>query len=116
MALTVTERKVLIDARDLIRTRAQTFVCHAIEAAYVESANPDTLMKAKERLRKYIRFSLEPGCTTLGSWIAKQNKGRWMSDALGRKARIAWITWMLGEEIVVDAQTASQFARFTKKG
>ncbi len=121
MALNAVERKVLEHARRAIRVGKQSYVCHAIRDAYVEDANKVQLRTAKKRLRSYIEQSLE-GRTTLGSWLALKTGARvngyrdLMDHGLQRAARVAWITWMLGEEICLSSDTERGFARYMKKG
>jgi hypothetical protein len=110
MALTVIERKVLEVARQTIRNSDEKYICYAIDKARVKTYDPQKLVAAKVRLRNYISKSLN-GWGTLGYWLAKNhNQGQFMTNELQRKARIAWITWMLGEPIEVDAKTKRQFS------
>lgn len=111
MALTVIERKVLEAARQSIRNGDEKYVCYAIDRARVTTYAPQKLKDAKFRLRNYISRSLD-GRGTLGYWLAKEYRGEFMSYDLQRKARIAWITWMLGEPVEVDAQTERQFKSY----
>jgi hypothetical protein len=101
MALTAIEREVLKVARESIRENHYDFVCHAIEFAEVPDAPLDDLNLAKNRLRNYVLDSLG-SFSTLGVWIARRNRGRWKSETYVRNARIAWITWMLGEKVNFD--------------
>lgn len=111
MALTAIERSVLIAAREVIRTEKENFVCHAISKAFVPLTKQRDITKAKDRLCAYVRSQLG-GNSTLNLWMAKRT-GRWMNDYdLERKTRIAWITWMLGEPVELDEQTARGFAAY----
>jgi allophanate hydrolase subunit 1 len=101
MALTAIERKVLKAARESIRAKRHEFVCHAIEFAQVPDVPQEKLRLAKARLCSYVSNSIG-GFSTLGIWIAHWNRGHWKSAIYERNARIAWITWMLGEKVKFD--------------
>lgn len=98
MALSDIERKILINARDLIKNRQQFFVCDAIELTALRDEDEDRVMYAKNRLRDYISSSLGSNMT-LGGWLSKRYGNRWLDmSRIQRAIRVQWITWMLGEE------------------
>jgi hypothetical protein len=109
------ERKLLNLARSAIRAGREKFVCYAIDNARISErvATYHELWEAKNRLRQYISRSLNYR-GTLGNWLAAKNRNSWMDSELQRKARIAWITWMLGEEVVVGKATQRAFALYLK--
>lgn len=106
MALSDVERNILLQARDAVRKCEHTFICYAIDKAYVYGDQVE-VRKAKTRLLWYIHTALGVNAT-LGGWLAKKYGNHWFNDYdLQRKARIAWIDWMLGEEPVFDRKTRS---------
>jgi hypothetical protein len=109
MALTAIERRILECARAYIQSGAQDYVCYAIDKAYVTGAPYTKVVAAKHRLIGYVQKSIR-GHSTLASWASVRNGGRWMSIDVQRKARVAWITWMLGEESKLDTQTRREFS------
>jgi hypothetical protein len=109
MALTVIERKILEAARLLIQDSKQMFICYAIDMVPMPKGRRQEYSEAKIRLRNYISSKLK-GHGTLGNYLLKTYRRGYMSVDLQRKARIAWITWMLGEPVEVDVQTQRQFA------
>jgi hypothetical protein len=92
MALSDLERKILVKARALIRDGHSTYVCYAIDKSVGNSLEE---RYAKERLRLYVMKQLGE-FATLDGWLSKRD-GRWPSETKVRAARIAWITWMMGE-------------------
>lgn len=112
MALTVIERKLLEFARDRIREGKDTYICYAIDKSIVRTKNASdkqAVREAKYRLRAYVHDKIK-GFATLGSYMADQYDTQYMSSELQREARVAWITWMLGEKVQVDAGTRRKFA------
>jgi hypothetical protein len=109
MALTAIERKVLECARKALKDVKETYICHAIERANLEGVKRADLRCAKDRLRGYVMRRLGDNAT-LSGWQADKYGGRWMREHVTRKARIAWITWMLGEENQIDQDTRREFA------
>jgi hypothetical protein len=108
MALTVIERKILEAARTAISKQHQSYVCLAIKWATVEG-NKAKVAIAKRRLTCYVDGLLE-GHLTLGDWLRSKCNGDWQKfDHLPRALRVAWITWMLGEPVVIDETTRKQF-------
>lgn len=105
MALSDVERNILIQARDAVRKCEHTFICYAIDKAEASGYRLDEVRKAKTRLLWYIHNALGVNAT-LGGWLAKKYGNHWFNDYdLQRKARIAWIDWILGEEPVFDRKT-----------
>jgi hypothetical protein len=113
MALNDIERKILESVRRSIQAKNQTYICYAIDRARVRWNNRQDVYDAKNRLKNYIHRKLE-GNGTLGYWLALKHRHDmlFMDKGLQREARIAWITWMLGEEILVDVQIAKKFAEY----
>jgi hypothetical protein len=105
MALTPDERSILKHARASIQSEREDFVCHALSDA--EGYTNDAA-----RLKQYVMRMLE-GQATLELWISKKY-GFWPSREMARKARIAWITWMLDGTVDLDAKTERDFL-FMKK-
>ncbi len=98
------ERRILVESRRLIKNGIQKYVCYAIRDLEIYDEKYVKVSAAKSRLTKYIVESLGNHCT-LGSWMSRRNGNTWPSDDDQRKARIAWISWMLGAEVVLDAAT-----------
>lgn len=109
MALTALERKILESARQEVRARKQKFICYAIKAARIYGEPAQEVRAARLRLTKYVMDCLGDYHSTLGSWLADRSDGRWMDDDLQREARIAWITWMLGEKVEFTPETRRLF-------
>jgi hypothetical protein len=103
MALSELERAVLRKAQDALRLKKAVFVCYAIDYACVPGSNPDDLRKAKKRLTRYVMKRLS-GRATVAQWFFRKYE-RWLDNDIQRKVRIAWISWMLGEEPVFDGNT-----------
>jgi hypothetical protein len=108
MALSIVERKVLEAARLSIKNQKERYICYAIDRANPPYYDMEKLKEAKRRLMAYVMSSLE-GSATLAVWAAERNGKRWLSFDLQREARIAWITWMLDEQVVVDVKTRREF-------
>jgi hypothetical protein len=102
MALTDIERRILETARDAIRSGRNTYVCVAIDKAVIPRKY-DQVRSAKGRLRRYVERSLA-GHLTLDGWLSANKRTSWRTKARKRKARIAWISWMLGEDFNLDRE------------
>jgi len=121
MALTTIERKILESARRMIRSRNEDYICYAINLVRVPGADFSEVQSAKVRLKKYVMRKLN-GKSNLGDWLANKvgafsgNRWntKWMNLTLQRHARVAWITWMLGEEIKVSANVRAAFDEYLK--
>lgn len=110
MALNDVERSILIQARDAVRKCEHTFICYAIDKAYVYGEQ-DQVRSAKTRLLGYVHNALGVNAT-LGGWLAHRYGDHWYYDYdLQRKARLAWIDWMLGEEPVFDRETQKRLQK-----
>jgi hypothetical protein len=102
MALTDIERRILETARDDIRSGRNTYVCFAIDKAVIPRKY-DQVRSAKGRLIRYVERSLA-GHLTLDGWLSANKRTSWRTKARKRKARIAWISWMLGEDFNLDRE------------
>lgn len=91
MALTATERALLIEARRLIANRDELFICWAIVRAS-QSSTLRRVVRARRRLLRYVENSLGEA-RTLEEW--QQQKGFYGQNA--RYDRVAWIDWMLDQ-------------------
>lgn len=112
MTLNVLERKILESAREMVRNGRESHICYAIDKATVPTYDSHRRISAKIRLRNYISKMLE-GRGTLGFYLMKKyRQEKFPADSLLREARVAWITWMLGEEVVLDADVQRAFARY----
>lgn len=108
MALTEIERKVLKSVRQALVSFRVSYICHGIQVAKVRGVKAYELDAAKRKLRCYVMRRLGDHAT-LGSWLAARNYERWMPDYLMRKARIAWIDWMLDKDFKLDDTTRREF-------
>lgn len=112
MALSTVERRILIAARNRLKEHKNTYICTAIEAVRIARACREEVAAAKTRLRRYIVARLE-GYSSLNGWL---NEGAEIGEGVGgflaREARIAWITWMLGEEPEFDESVKEHLDRF----
>lgn len=84
--------EILKEARRLIKTRAEDFVCVAIRMSHVEAPPEDY-----HQLRKWIRSMLE-GHYVLDDWVEENVPGAtevylWKEKL--RVTRLAWIDWMI---------------------
>ncbi len=96
--LNAIEREILEAARKSIQNGNHRYVCYAIRDATIVDATRKELAPAKDRLTEYVETSLGI-FSTLGTWLASRGHGTSRSDYNDflREARIAWISWMLGE-------------------
>jgi hypothetical protein len=92
MALSEVEKRILLDARELIETGRQTYICRAIQHSRWRGT---VASAAKSRLRKYIMQNLD-GRPTLDLWLYART-AKWPGSHEVRATRIAWINWMLEE-------------------
>jgi len=90
--LTEKKRKVLKRVRQLIASKEQEFICHAIH--YVAD-NSDGLDDACRELKMFVTHALGNNYT-LFCW-QKSNGFAEHDDQQLRKDRLAWIDWMLDE-------------------
>lgn len=93
------ERALLIGARNRIRKGLDSYLCHALDKAYVPKGVPSTTEQrrnARKRLKSYILRQLGPYCNTLGWWAYDRTR-RIMWPSVQDELRIAWVTWMLDE-------------------
>jgi hypothetical protein len=108
MALTAIEREILKVARDKIINGQDAYICHAINKTRFISGNQHEVWCARQRLRAYIMKKLN-GYSSLGMYLSNKYRQEELPYDLQREARIAWITWMLGEKFEFDAKTKRQF-------
>jgi isochorismate hydrolase len=92
------KREALRRARHLIKTKQEYFICHALDN--VAMGSPKILSHACEQLKRYVREALTP-VGTLQNWQAHNKMPDRGSDQR-REDRLAWIDWMLNEEINAD--------------
>lgn len=95
----------------MISNGSHKYICYAIDKAYATTYDIQKLRDAKQRLIGYVNGSLE-GSGTLGSWLMERS-GLFMPYELQKEARIAWLTWMLGEEVVLKKATLQAFKKYT---
>jgi len=88
MALTYTERDLLMRAREAIVAGATPFICTALGDA-VRTAEDRV---AKKRLCAWIQAALSP-TYCLAVW--QDRCGRYVDGSQTHRDRIAWIDWML---------------------
>ncbi|WP_186181681.1 hypothetical protein [Burkholderia gladioli] len=97
MALTPEKRKALTLARYRIAASLDDYVCFALDEI---GRKFPSLEIACNDLRIYILQSLRqdnPGCFTLQQW--QQRHGICHLSVELRDDRLAWIDWMLGDEL-----------------
>ena len=94
--LSKVEQEILKFARVFLQTGARRTVCGAIRAATAESSHFNEVCRARTRLLEYVAISLD--CwPSLGHWLHNRDGVLRLDEERLRIARIAWITWMLGE-------------------
>lgn len=112
MALNSIERKILENVRRSIKAGNETYICNGIGKYRVRVDNLQELRDAKNRLYRYIERRLD-GSGTLGQWVARKHKKfAIMNMELQRKARVAWITWMLGEEVKISQKDVRRLKEY----
>lgn len=101
---------ILRDARELICSGKEYFICYAIgtaawemEQAAKDHKEWDLIWKVSDRLTDWIADLLGEDCVTLGSWLIKEGylktipthgiKGE--NSKKLRHTRLAWIDWMI---------------------
>ena len=90
------EKQLLKGARRALYDGTRTTVCGAIRAATADSSHCNEVYRARTRLLEYVTVSID--CwPTLGHWLQKRDGKLRLNEERLRVARIAWITWMLGE-------------------
>lgn len=104
MALSKIERALLKNARTLIATQQERYICLALATAAMSAgyrlisagrrAEAEETHAAGERLRHYIANALD-GYSSLDAWYVTHSLPS--TAAALRAARLAWIDWMLGE-------------------
>lgn len=115
MALSTVERRILIAARNRLKEHQNFFICGAIDKVRISRACREEVADAKERLKKYIMARLE-GQSTLSGWLNVGTQfGDGVSSFLIREARIAWLTWMLGEEPEFDENVKKALDAFVAR-
>ncbi|WP_186267984.1 hypothetical protein [Burkholderia gladioli] len=92
MALTPEKREALTMARTHIETQRETYICLALD--YVKNRHP-RLQNACDSIADFIRDALD--CYSLDIWQCYRGISR-SPDQRGAD-RIAWIDWMLGDEL-----------------
>lgn len=104
--MTPIERRLLVEARELIRSRQQLFICCAIDDTHFNDEVEVLVSEAKRNLSSFILSALS-GWGSLGIWLeCKYPNFRKHPDKfnLQREARILWLTWLLGEECEEDVK------------
>jgi copper oxidase (laccase) domain-containing protein len=91
------KREALRRVRHLIKTNQCTFICHALDEV---ALNSKVLRHACEQLKAYVAEALKPS-SVLQNWQAHNKMPDRGSDQR-REDRLAWIDWMLNEEINAD--------------
>lgn len=98
MALTPEKRKALTLAHERIANGLDNYICFALNA--VARKHP-SLETACEELKSYIARSLRLGtpgaAASLHHW--QEHRGIYHMGLQIRADRLAWIDWMLGDEL-----------------
>lgn len=99
MALNAIEKQLLRKAREFVCCGRRRGICWALnDASNYFSSDDERYNDACERLGLYIMDQLHPSLY-LNSWLANNGFVHIASDINAmRRARIAWIDWMLGKE------------------
>lgn len=94
-------RELLIEARKRISENQHTFIC----AAILDAENDrDDYERASLSLRSWIMYMLTP-YTTYDNWVRHEhdslmrNTPLWERNEKAREGRLAWIEWMLEQDL-----------------
>lgn len=100
-------RELLIEARRRIKEIQNTFICAAIQEAEEVRRGEDIewdYFRASYALRFWIAELLAP-YSTYDNWIRREHlplvqaHGFWEVNEKAREARLAWIDWMLEQDL-----------------
>jgi hypothetical protein len=104
MALSDKERRLLVRARELLRSEMQDFICYALAQADGEMSPQGQCLNHHERLVDFVLEQISP-CLYLHAW--QMHHHMFIDHNKARTDRIAWIDWMLDEPMETKIGTES---------